>query len=145
MKTTIKDDSGKAKTNYPAVPKLDLCLFHWSPTKNRNSIKRRGLDIKQLSLQGDWRPPYVAFSDDPWLAWSLSGDMFPEISPWDLWMCHMPSQTSFDHYEIILDTYQSSGRHFVKEYRVYTRVYKRDLIYLATRTQETTTYPFGQL
>lgn len=122
------------KNKLPPVPQLDLILYHWSPTANRPSINKYGLRTHRRTLQGDWRPPYVCFSDDPFLAWVLSGQMWPEIISWDLWMCHMPSQDSFDHYEIITDTFRDTGRHFVKEYRIYTRVYKRDLRYLATRT-----------
>lgn len=135
MKRTRKDHSGEQKNNLPPIPELDLILYHWSPSYNRKSINRFGLDIHRKTLQGDWRPPYVAFSDDPLLAWVLSGKMWSEIERWDLWMCYIPSQTSFDHYEIITDTYQDSGRHYIKEYRIYTRVYKRDLTYLATRSQ----------
>jgi len=58
--------------------------------------------------------------------------MYPEIEEWDLWMCRLDAQTSFKGYEIITDTYRT-GRMFVKEYRVYHRVYKRDLIYVGSR------------
>jgi hypothetical protein len=136
MRKTRRDVSELPKTNLPPVPELDLVIFHWSPSTNRANIYRVGLVTHKLSLQGDWRPPYVAFSDDPYLAWILSGKMFPELTSWDLWMCHIPSQTSFDHYEIITDTYRDTGRQYVKEYRVYSRVYKRDLVYLATRTND---------
>ena len=134
MKRTRKDDSGLPKRNLPPVPKLDLILYHWSPAVNRSNVNKLGLLTHRRTLQGHWRPPYICFSDDPCLAWVLSGRMYPEIKKWDLWMCNMASQTSFDSYEIITDTYPDSGRHYVKEYRIYTRVYKRDLIYLATRT-----------
>jgi hypothetical protein len=119
----------------PPVPEPDLFLYHWSPTANRASINRIGLDIGRRTLQGEWRPPYVCFSDDPVLAWGLSGRMWPEIKSWDLWVCNLRAQDSFDHYEVITDTYPSTGRTFIKEYRIYTRVFKRDLKYLATRTQ----------
>ncbi len=136
MKRVRRDVNGLPKRKLPPVPKLDLVLFHWSPTTNRPNINKLGLDIYKPSLQGEWCAPYVAFSDDPHLAWCLSGKMFPEIASWDLWMCHFPSQTSFDHYEIITDTYRDTGRQYVKEYRIYSRVYKRDLVYLATRGGE---------
>lgn len=135
MRKTRKDHSGAPKTNLPAVPELDLILYHWSPAKNRKNITLRGLVPGCKTLQGDWKPPYVCFSDDPWLAWVLSGNMWPDIKEWDLWMLHFPTQTSVDHYEIITDTYRDSGRHYVKEYRIYSRVFKRDLIYLGSRTQ----------
>lgn len=130
---TVKDHSDP-ENRLPTLPPLELCLFHWSPTENRPRIERNGLKPGSLSLQGDWRPPYVCFSDDPYLAWVLSGDMWPHIHSWDLWMCHYPTQTSFEHHEVILDTYRD-GRKYVKEYRIYTRVYKRDLMYIATREQ----------
>lgn len=135
MRRTRKDDSGLPKNKLPPVPKLELVLYHWSPTSNRSNINRNGLLTHRKTLQGDWRPPYICFCDDPLLGWILSGKMWPEIKSWDLWMCYMPSQTSFDHYEIITDTFHDTGRHFVKEYRIYNRVYKRDLNYIGTRTQ----------
>ncbi len=136
MKKTRKDDSGLPRNKLPPVPELDLNLYHWSPTSNRSNINRVGLVTHRRTLQGDWRPPYVCFSDDPYLAWILSGQIWFEIKTWDLWLCHMPSQTSFDNYEIITDTFPDSGGHYIKEYRIYSRVYKRDLTYLATRTND---------
>jgi hypothetical protein len=133
MRRTRKDHSGTPKDKLPPVPQLDLVLYHWSPTANRASINKVGLDVGKRSLQGDWRPPYVCFSDEPWVAWCLSGAMWPEVDSWDLWMCYERFQTSFNHYEIITDTYRNTGRHYVKEYRIYTRVFKRDLTYIATR------------
>ena len=135
MRRTRKDVSGVPRSKLPPLPESDLLFYHWSPTRNRNSINRYGLDIRRRSLQGDWKPPYVCFSEDPQLGWLLSGDMWPEIDSWDLWMCTVHRQTSFNHYEIITDTFVDTGRHYIKEFRVYTRVYKRDLIHLATRTQ----------
>jgi len=135
MRRTRKDLTDAPRNNLPKLPKLDLIFYHWSPTRNRNSINKYGLRIDCKTLQGDWRPPFVCFSDDPQLAWVLSGRMWPDIHEWDLWMCHVPTQTSFDHYEIITDTFRDTGRYYIKEYRVYTRIYKRDLTYLATRTQ----------
>lgn len=134
MKKTVKDLSNP-ENKLPPVPPLDLILYHWSPSKNRKQIIKYGLRTHRPTLQGEWKPPYICFSDDPWLAWILSGHMWTSIKSWDLWMCLYNLQDSFDHYEIILDTFPDTGRHYVKEYRVYTRVYKRDLIYLATRTQ----------
>lgn len=131
MRTTRKDHSGASKL--PPMPKSDRILYHWSPSSNRAQINRYGLRINLRSLQGDFRPPYVCFSDDPWLAWVLSGRMWPDIKRWDLWMCNVEHQTSFPHWEIITDTYIHTDRSYIKEYRVYCRVYKRDLILLATR------------
>lgn len=117
----------------PDKPEPDLCFYHWSPTKNRDNIFRKGLETNKRSVGGDWNPRYICFSDEPNLAWSLSGNMHPEIPSWDLWMCYVAHQTSFDSYEVWLDTHTFTKRHYIKEYRVYTRVFKRDLIYIATR------------
>lgn len=133
MGATHKDHSGSAKL--PPIPPLELVLYHWSPTTNRKSIEKKGLVPGKKSLQKGWRPPYVAFADDPNLAWSLSGRMWPEIPSWDLWLVYHEHQESYEHWEIITDTYVSSGRPFVKEYRIYTRIFKRDVLYVATRTQ----------
>ena len=134
MRRTRKDHSGTDNSSLPAVPELDLVLYHWSPRQNRANILKQGLSPGRSSLQGDWKPPYVCFSDEPDLAWRLSGAMWGEIKEWDLWMCNVTFQTSFAHYEIITDTYINTGRHYVKEYRIYTRVYKRDLVYVGSRS-----------
>lgn len=132
MKRTQKDHSGAKKL--PKVPKLELVLYHWTPSTNRARIKKRGLVPGSLSLQGEWRPPHICFSDEPNLAWILSGDIHRDIPDWDLWMCYFDNQTSFEAYEIITDTYPDTGRTFVKEYRIYTRIFKRDLIYVGSRS-----------
>lgn len=82
------------------------------------------------SVDGEWRPPYVCFSHSPSLAWALSGACHPEIESWDLWMMwsNVPSG-----YEEIYDHYADTGREYVKEFRVYERVWKRDVWYVATR------------
>lgn len=136
VKTTDRRDLKPGEM--PPTPTADLILYHWSPKKNRKQIERYGLRIGMPSLQGDWRPPYVCFSDDPILAWYLSGRMWVDPKnpeEWDLWSVNMRCQTSFGHYEIILDTFPDTGRHYTKEYRVYSRVYKRDLTYVGTRSQ----------
>lgn len=136
MKRTRKDHSGTPRNKLPPIPEPDILIYHWSPSTNRNSINRLGLVPNRMTLQGLWRPPYVCFSDDALLGWQLSGKMWPEIPEWDLWMCNTDAQTSFDHYEVITDTYRTTGRQFIKEYRVYKRVFKRDLYYLATRSSD---------
>lgn len=134
MKTTRKDHSGAKKL--PKKPDLEVVLYHWTPTTNRNRINRLGLVPGRLSLQGEWRPPHICFADDVHLAWHLSGRIHTDIPEWDLWQCYPENQTSFDHWEIITDTYPDTGRTFVKEYRIYTRIFKRDLIYVGSRSQE---------
>lgn len=138
IKTKKRDVSGIPKNKLPPIPERDICVYHWSPSKNRKQIERYGLRVGMKTLQGDWRPPYVCFSDDPVIAWALSGAMWPSIEEWDLWMVNVEDQTSFTGWEMILDTWYNTGRRFIKEYRVYTRVYKRDLHYIGTRRQDAT-------
>lgn len=137
MSIRRKDDSGLARSKLPPVPDPIRTFYHWSPSRNRKQIEKVGLLTHRISnMPGwKWRPPYVCFSDNPMMAWSLSGDMYPEIKSWDLWVCYPDVQTSFEGWEVVTDTYPRSGETFVKEYRVYSRVYKRDLKYVATRTQ----------
>lgn len=111
-------------------PPVDLCLYHWSPTYRRKGIERKGFMPGSKSIDGMWKPPFVCFSDEPVLAWSLSGRMYPEVPSWDLWMVYADDASP---YECILDTYVDTGRHYVKEYRVYHRIFKRDIHYIATK------------
>ena len=109
----------------------DLNLYHWSPRSRQKQILRYGLMPGKPSLQGEWKPPYVCFADDVRLAWLLSGALHPEIPEWDLWQVY---SVDAGRWEAIFDTYVNTGRHFVKEYRVYHRIYKRHVHYLASRT-----------
>lgn len=114
-------------------PELELCLYHWSPNSNRASIEKQGLVPGRLSLDKLWRPPYVAFADEAATAWNLSGRIHPEIEIWDLWMVNTFHADSIKGWELILDTYASTGRHYRKEYRIYSRIFKRDLTYIGSR------------
>jgi len=116
-----------------AVHLADLCLYHWSPRARRNGILRSGFVPGSNSLAREWKPPYICFSDNADLAWYLSGRIHPEIKDWDLWMVY-PSQ-GIDRWELIFDTYPESGRHYIKEYRVYERIYKRHVQYIGSRSQ----------
>lgn len=106
-------------------------LYHWSPTTRRGQINRRGLVPGSLSTDRLWRPPFVCFADSPSLAWALSGmtGRGPEVASWDLWMTWSDVPSGME--AILFD----DDRSRVKEYRVYERIYKRDLWYVATRTQ----------
>ena len=121
----------------PSRPGLaDLCFYHWSPSARRKGILRSGFLPGSRSLQGDWRPPFTCFADDALLAWNLSGRLHPEVVEWDLWMCY---PEDVERWEAIFDTYYDTGRHFIKEYRVYHRIFKRHVHYVASRTAATTT------
>lgn len=105
-------------------------LFHWSPTTNRQRIQHDGFKPSSWSIDREWRPPYICFADDPWMAWRLSGDVHPEIASWDLWQTwsNVPSGM-----EAIYDTRRDNGEPYVKEWRVYERIYKRSVWYVASR------------
>jgi hypothetical protein len=119
----------------PRIPasKVDpppIILYHWSPSSRRASINRRGFVPGSLSLCGLWRPPFTCFSDTPELAWILSGRIHPEVPDWDLWCV---DKQDLEHVEIILDTYYDTHRHYIKEYRVYHRIYKRYIWWVGSR------------
>lgn len=107
----------------------DFLLCHWAPTSRRASITRHGLVPGKLSTCGEWRPPYVCFSESPALAWSLSGGTGrgKHIDSWDLWTCWSDAASGME--AIPFDNGDT------KEWRVYERIFKRDLWYVATRTQ----------
>lgn len=74
-----------------------------------------------------WKPPYVAYSDAPSMAWVLSGAIHPEVSDWDLWMTWSDTPSG-------LEVLPLDGDHnVVKEVRIYERVFKRDLWYVGSR------------
>ncbi|ABS03217.1 hypothetical protein [Kineococcus radiotolerans] len=110
-----------------------LHLYHWSPTSRRKQIQRYGFRPGSRSLDGAWRPPFVCFSDDPHLAWSLSGYIHPEITSWDLWLVSDQVVTGYE--TLSFDGGPLDGQ--VKEYRVYERIPARDAWYVATREQDT--------
>jgi hypothetical protein len=110
-----------------------ILLYHWSPTDRRGQINKYGFRPSMRSVDGLWKPPYVCFSDSPSLAWGLSGAFHPEIHSWDLWMT---DTTCVSGYETIMFDRDRTEPERVKEYRIYERIFKRDIWYVATRTQE---------
>lgn len=102
-------------------------LYHWSPTARRKGIERRGLVPGSLSVGREWRPPFVCLAGNPVLAWSLSGWFHPEVESWDLWAAFLADG---HHLEALPDDRDDS----VKEWRCYDRIYKRGVIYVASRS-----------
>ena len=102
----------------------DVVFFHWSPQTRRKQIIRRGMVIGAWAVGRDWKPPFLCFSHEPKLAWTLSGAIHPEIPAWDLWMVY---ESDLQGYEKLHDTYVDTGRPYVKEVRVYHAIPKRDL------------------
>lgn len=106
-----------------------LTLYHWSPRDRRKQILRYGLKPGVKSRDGLWKPPYVCLSDRPSLAWSLSGGMrsVPKGTTWDLWEVWLGGVRG---YEVIPRDDGSP-----KEYRVYERIYKRDMWWAGERVR----------
>lgn len=113
------------------IPKDREAFYHWSPVQRRNGILRHGLMPGSHSVDRLWKPPYVCLSDEPRLAWILSGALHPEVEAWDLWMVYCDD---IGHAEAIFEMYRDGSGHYVKEWRVYHRIYKRHVQYLASRT-----------
>lgn len=125
---------GHKKIDDPLNAEYERVLFHWSPSKNRNSINKTGLVPGRLSYSTSikWRPPYISLSENPDRAWRLSGAFHPEEpQTWDLWMVHA---CSIRIREPIAEYYKNSDKRYVREIRVYERIYKRHLTWVATRT-----------
>lgn len=109
---------------------MTVPLYHWSPTERRGQINRYGFRPSMRSVDGLWKPPYVCFSDSPSLAWAISGQLRPEIPSWDLWMMWSDVPSGM---EVLPFDVEPGQRERIKEYRVYERVFKRDIWYVATR------------
>lgn len=104
-------------------------LYHWSPSINHASIAEHGLRTKQPAIQGNWRPPYIAFASSPTLAWVL-GVLTRKVDVpknWDLWMM-WPQDVPRREAETI---------HFddgmIKEYRVYRNIPAKRIWYVGSR------------
>lgn len=104
-------------------------LYHWSPVERRKQILRFGLKPHSKSRCGQWKPPYVCFSDSPSLAWGLSACFSDGPGEWDLWMMWSNSPTG---YETLTTGHNPSGK--PTEYRVYERVPKSKLWHVGVRT-----------
>jgi hypothetical protein len=112
-----------------AEAQLDsFAMYHWAPTSRRKQINRYGLRPGSLSSDRLWKPPYVCFADGPQQAWRLIGRFRPTILEWDLWWT---ANDCVGGYEIIFD---DTGQ--AREYRVYNRIFKRDLWLVGTRLNE---------
>lgn len=109
----------------------DEKLYHWSPRERRKGIECRGLAPGSRGLQGNWKPPYVAFSLDPVMAWGLVSNRIDPPPPiWDLWAVNV---YNIEHRELLFDHYLDSKRPYIYEIRVYERIFKRNVIWVAER------------
>lgn len=109
-------------------------MYHWSPSINRESIKEHGLKIRQPSLQGGWKAPFISFGPSPVEALSSVDDPLREvrITSWDLWAVW---SGSIVHREALsYDNGEMDGTFVPKEFRVYRNIKAADVIYIATRS-----------
>lgn len=105
-------------------------FYHWSPLARRGRILKKGLVPGQWSRDRLWKPPYVCLAPTIQGAWSLSGGMHYDEEKawvWDLWEVDVSDQSG---YEML--PYDNGH---MKEIRVYERIYKRNVWWVATRDQ----------
>lgn len=105
-------------------------LYHWSPRDRRRSIEHRGLVPGCRAVDGDWRPNYVCLAENPGWAWALSGELHPEIGVWDLWQVWLGP----GHQLRRMPNSQPRDDRRWKEVRVFDRIYKRGVLWVAERT-----------
>ena len=84
------------------------------------------------STCGLWRPPYIALSDNPGLAWMLSGATAraAEHESWDLWQVWTDDLAGYEALPF------DGEPDVIKEYRVYERIYKRHVWHVGTRARD---------
>ena len=104
-------------------------LYHWAPTTRRKQIIRYGLLPGRKPTTAGGLMPVVCFGDSPSWAWVLSGGQRGHApGSWDLW------ETTLDRLTdpiTLASADRPSGLH---EVRTASRVYKRDIWYVASRT-----------
>jgi hypothetical protein len=94
-------------------------LYHWSPVKNRASIKKLGLVPHRKAIDGSWRPPYLCFATSPMQALNLV----------------LQRTTAFDLYQIDTRPYLFWQRKdWPSEWRTGHRIFKRHVKLVATLT-----------
>lgn len=106
---------------------MTAALYHWSPIERRASIRRVGLVPGRRAVDGLWRPPYVCLATSPSLAWGLSGGTTrgrDASTAWDLWMVQLDRLT---------EQRVEQRPDLAEEYRVFDRIFKRHVWYVATR------------
>lgn len=110
--------------------KRPFLLYHWSPVERRSKILRYGLRTNVPSRCGEWKPPYICFSDSPSMAWILSANMADTPGEWDLWMMwsNVPSKLTRRN-----DLKNGRGR--PTEWRVSESIPKRAIWYVGQRSK----------
>lgn len=105
-----------------------FALYHWAPTERRKQIIRFGLRPGSVSSCRQWKPPYICLANSPHLAWDLIGRYRPTIREWDLWWTTSDAAAPMEMLPFDDGT--------PKEYRVYHRIFKRDIWFVGSRLNE---------
>lgn len=105
-----------------------FALYHWAPTERRKQITRFGLRPGSVSSCRQWKPPYICLANNPHLAWDLIGRHRPTIREWDLWWTTSDAAAPMEMLPFDDGT--------PKEYRVYHRIFKRDIWFVGSRLNE---------
>lgn len=116
----------------PRIFDIDLILYHWSPSVNRDQILQRGLvPGMRCRTAWDYRPNYICFSASPSAAWGLSAGMdLDDKVNWDLWMTRIGN---IDNVAVNV-TDKRWVEEGIDEVRVCCRVKKSQLWYVGRRT-----------
>lgn len=114
-------------------------LYHWSPSVNRPGIQRLGLvpgraPVTYTDSDPGFRADHTCFAEDPLWAWALSGDVIGKPGQsWDLWCANVDLKL---HRFKRMRHHPDEVAHPCRwhEWRIYDRVYKRNVVYVASRT-----------
>lgn len=88
----------------------------------------------QFNAGLEWRAPYICLATDPAWGWALSGGQSgAPAGEWDLWLVRIPEGVRFDRLDAGCVCPGHGGR--VHEVRVYDRLFKRDVLWVASRVK----------
>lgn len=102
--------------------------YHWSPTTNRDSIRKHGLLVPfkhprltiPVTCSDGHRNPHISLARNPIDAWELSGGFLKSNDKWDLWL-------------IVLDKVKYTTIPHWDELEVSQDIPRRYVIYTASR------------
>lgn len=123
------------KESQRAVRQLEphRALYHWAPSSRFKQIKRYGMrpHMQPVTTSEGFRASYTCWADDPAWAWRLSGGQprFDKGGEWELFMTWLDRINPEDATILSCD-WRPSG---IYEVRVSARIYKRDVLYVASR------------
>ena len=105
-------------------------LYHLSPVSRRKAILKDGLCPRKVSVNGDWRAPYICFCKFPNTAWALSATHSGKKGNWDLWCVW--SDVAIP-YETRNSAHNPRVTWWFTEYRCFHRIPKSKIWHVGTR------------